>query len=148
MSDSAMDSLLRADEALERGEVGERFLEALGEALEDEAVRARVHELVHSLAHGRDVALTVMDEGLTTTQAAERLGVSRKILTKMIEAGEVRSYRLPQSTHRRIPAGEVMRVLQQRDDEFWAPLTDLPSKEGLQTALAESRARRKAPVRR
>ena len=144
----AMKCLVRADEELEQGQIAEEFLDALSEALEDDTVRNRLHDLIHSLAHGHDVAITVMDEDLTTTQAAERLGVSRKILSKMIEAGELKSYQLPQSTHRRIPAGEVMRVLRERDEDFWSPLTDLPSKEAFQTALEESRSRRELAARR
>lgn len=138
----AMKCLLRADEALEQSHATDEFLDALREALEDDTVRDRIHELIHPLARGHEISITVMAENLTTTEAAERLGVSRKILTKMIEAGELRSYQLPQSSHRRIPAAEVMRVLQERDEDFWAPLSDLPSKEALQTALGESRSRR------
>lgn len=137
----AMKCLLRADKALEQKDAAEEFLDALREALEDETVRDHIHELIHPLARGHEISVTVRAEDLTTTEAAERLGVSRKILTKMMEAGELRSYQLPQSSHRRIPAAEVMRVLQERDEDFWAPLSDLPPKEALETALEESRSR-------
>lgn len=138
--------LERADAALEtghgEGSVDRQQLQDVLDAIaEVPPLRQRVHELVHALARGWDVAITLMHEDLTTTQAAERLGCSRKIVNKMIEAGTLAAYRLPESDHQRIPAREVLRVLRERDELFWAPLTDLPGPEAFEAALAESRER-------
>jgi excisionase family DNA binding protein len=145
-SDPALSVLQRADAALEELAASssgddEQLQELVGALLEVAPLRERLHELVHALAHGHDVVITIADEGLTPTQAAKRLSCSRKIINKMIHAGTLAAYRLPESDHQRIPASEVMRVLQERDERFWSPLSDLPGPESFAAALAESRRR-------
>jgi len=138
--------LMRADEALE-GLAGssEMNTEQLGELMsaiqQVDSLRDRVHELVHALAQGYEVTVTVKDKYLTPTQAAKQLGCSRKLINKMIEAGTLAAYRLPESRHQRISASDVLRILQERDERFWSPLTDLPGPEAFAAALEESRRR-------
>jgi len=139
--------LQQADEALENMDDtstpsdSEELLDLFRAILREPRLRQRIHELVHALAHGHEVVLTLADDDLTSTQAALRLGCSRKHVNKMIAAGTLRAYRLPESDHQRIPAAEVLRILQQRDEQFWSPLTDLPGPEAFRDALARSRRR-------
>lgn len=39
----------------------------------------------------------------TTTQAAKALGLSNRIITKCVDSGVLWGFRIPGSTHRRIP---------------------------------------------
>ncbi|HEX9765490.1 MAG TPA: excisionase family DNA-binding protein [Nitriliruptorales bacterium] len=87
----------------------------MGQVLRHAQTRATIHALFHALASGRDVHVTAAGHDLTPAEAAERLGISRKLVNKMLDAGEMDFYRLPQSSHKRIPATEVIRVLRERE---------------------------------
>ncbi len=118
-----LDALGELDQLVEKlatdgrldGAARRRLESAMMAALDHGETRSVIHELLHSLARGRDVAVTSSDEDLSPTQAAERLGISRKLVNKMLEAGDMRFHRLPQSRHKRIPASEVIRVLRERE---------------------------------
>jgi excisionase family DNA binding protein len=77
-------------------------------------VRGAIHTLVHELAAGNALYLLRRDAELTPNQAAEILGVSRTLVNKLIEAGELRAYPLPGSKHKKIPAAEVARLAAER----------------------------------
>ena len=77
-----------------------------------ESVRAQVHFALDSLAHGRQVAAVATGKALTTSEAAELLGMSRTYLTRLCDEGRIPSYAVGAS--RRIEAETVMTVLRER----------------------------------
>lgn len=106
-------ALEQADDALERHD-RDSFLVALVSVLDHEQVREPLHKLVHALACGHDAVVTDSNESLSPAQVAVRLGVSRKLVNKMIDAGAIRWRTKPHSTHRVVPAAEVIRLLEER----------------------------------
>lgn len=118
-----LDALRDLDHLLEELEGSERvdrvdlarLRDDMVRVLEHGEARAAIHSVLHALARGHHVRVTTTDEHLTPAQAAERLGISRKLVNKLLDAGQMDFYRLPQSSHKRIPAGEVIRVLDERD---------------------------------
>lgn len=103
----------RADRELEdSAELGEETLAAL----EDPAVREAVHVMLHGLAAGRSVRVQVHpDEDYSPQDAADALGISRKLVNKLIESGDLKSYRLPGSRYTKVFASEVDRLLEERE---------------------------------
>jgi excisionase family DNA binding protein len=116
-------SLRDLDRLLEEFESGQTLdrdeLARLGgdiaRVLEHGETRSAIHSLLHALARGHRVHVTTTESDLTPAQAADRLGISRKLVNKMLDAGQLSFHRLPQSRHKRIPASEVLRVLQERE---------------------------------
>ena len=107
------DAVRRADRNLEgSGELGREVLDAL----EDPDVREAVHILMHGLAQGHSVRVQVRpDDDYSPQEAADALGVSRKLVNKLVETGQVKSYQLPGSSHTKIFASEVDRLLAERE---------------------------------
>lgn len=106
--------LQTADEAIERGDA-EAFGDVLEELMEDEIARAALHEAVHGLARGVTVHVLPEDEGLSPTDAARRLGVSRTVVRKLMDSGEL-PYRTKIGTDRRlIAARDVVRIRRQHE---------------------------------
>jgi excisionase family DNA binding protein len=68
-----------------------------------------LHKVVHALAAGNDAMLT-------TTEAAEFLGVSRPYLTKLLKSGRL-PYRKTGNRHL-VPAGAVERFRAERDRQL------------------------------
>lgn len=67
------------------------------------------------LAEGKQVTLAALDSELSTTKAAELLGISREYLRRLCEAGEV-PFRLVGS-HRRLSLQDVLAYREQRQAE-------------------------------
>lgn len=120
-------SLFRdADEVLERHALDPETasetlaLPAVIAALSRPEAYELVRLLVHGLADGRPVCIEVGsptrgEAGDYSPQvAADALGVSRKLVNKLIESGKVRYYTLPGSKYKRIPASEVERLIRER----------------------------------
>ena len=87
------------------------------------AVVARILSIV---ASGGSVTVSSMPEELTTSTAAEQLGVSRPTLMKMISRGEINSHRV--GTHTRLLTSDVIefrRARQERRREAFAKLREL-----------------------
>lgn len=106
--------LLRdADEAVEaRRDRDPSVLAAL--ALPE--VREAVHLMFQSLAEGRAGRVEVDDAADYSPQkAADALGVSRKLVNKLIATGELQAFTLPGSPHKKIPASEVARLRAERE---------------------------------
>ena len=76
------------------------------------AVRAQVLFALDSLAHGHQVAAVATGKALTTSEAAELLGMSRTYLSRLCDEGRVPSYAV--GTSRRIEAETVMTILRER----------------------------------
>ena len=92
-----------------------RLRDDMTRVLEHGETRSAIHAVLHALARGHQVHVTATEKDLSPAQAAERLGISRKLVNKMLDAGQMDFYRLPQSSHKRIPASEVLRVLHERE---------------------------------
>jgi excisionase family DNA binding protein len=106
--DASRQLLRDADEAVEaRRDQDPAVLAAL--ALPE--VREALHLLFHGLAEGRAVRVEVEDAtDYSPQKAADALGVSRKLVNKLIATGELQAFTLPGSTHKKIPASEVARL--------------------------------------
>lgn len=107
------DAMRRADRMIEETDaLGREVLEAF----EDPRLREAIHVLVHGLAAGRTVRIEISpDNDYSPQTAADALGISRKLVNKLIETGEVKSYRLPGSSHVKVPVSEVERLLEERE---------------------------------
>lgn len=110
--DTSRQLLRDADEAVEaRRDQDPAVLAAL--ALPE--VREAVHLLFHGLAEGRAVRVEVEDAtDYSPQKAADALGVSRKLVNKLIATGELQAFTLPGSRHKKIPASEVARLRAER----------------------------------
>ena len=117
-SDDARQLFERADVALKQRRLDDP---SLRRALSMPEVREPLHRLLHELAGGREADVRESAEvdrpqaDYSPQAAAERLGVSRKLVNKLIDTGQLEHYRLPGSSHKKIPAGEVARLLAERD---------------------------------
>ena len=107
------DAMRRADRLIEETDtLGQEVLEAF----EDPRLREAIHVLVHGLASGRSVRIEIRpDNDYSPQAAADALGISRKLVNKLIETGEVKSYRLPGSSYVKVPVSEVDRLLEERE---------------------------------
>jgi excisionase family DNA binding protein len=76
------------------------------------SVREVLTRVAEVLASGRGLAIVPVDSELTTSEAAELLGISRPTLIKLLEAGEI-GYSRPNSS-RRIPLEQVLAYKQRR----------------------------------
>lgn len=68
--------------------------------------------VLEAMANGRTVLIGSLPEELTTTVAAEQLGVSRPTLMKLIRNGEVPAHKV--GTHHRLKAADVMAFKRER----------------------------------
>jgi len=82
-----------------------------------------VMDLIGKLASGLSVGVVTFPEELTTTTAAERLGISRPTLMKMIQRGDIKSYKV--GTHTRLKRSAVIDYVQARDAHRAAALEQL-----------------------
>lgn len=71
-----------------------------------EMLRGAVLELAQHLAAGRAVHIVPLDRQLTTTQAANLLGVSRPYLVKLLEDGEIPYVK--HNRHRRVGLDDLL----------------------------------------
>jgi excisionase family DNA binding protein len=76
------------------------------------SVREVLTRVAEVLASGRGLAIVPVDSELTTSEAAELLGISRPTLIKLLDAGEI-GYSRPNSS-RRIPLEQVLAYKQRR----------------------------------
>ena len=133
-----MRHLQAADEAIERSDA-EGFSAVLGELLEVESVREALHETVHGLARGVTVHVLPEDEGLSPAASAKQLGVSRTVVRKLMESGEL-PYRMKVGTdHRIIDPADVVAVRRRHE-----MAQTLASSARRATAAAEARGLHRA----
>lgn len=84
-------------------------------ALSSPGIRSAVHLLLHGLASGRSVRVMLSPErDYSPQEAADALGISRKLVSRLIEDGDVASYTLPGSRHAKVPSSEIDRLLNER----------------------------------
>lgn len=82
--------------------------------------------ILQTVARGGTVVIGSMPEEVTTTTAAEQLGVSRPTLMKMVARGEITSHKV--GSHTRLKSTDVAefkRARLQRQRQSFAELLDL-----------------------
>lgn len=121
---------LRAEAARVVEQVGdEKFLDvtittATGKRIDVPAGLAAVLDsIVHRVEQGGQVVLQSMPDLLTTSAAADVLGVSRPTLVKMITDGKLGA--VMRGTHRRVRWSELSAFLRARETERATAIADL-----------------------
>lgn len=81
--------------------------------LDDPQARGVIRSIVHGLARGLRVDVVVHDEAndLSPQQAADLLGVSRKLVTRLLDEGRLPYHTLPGSAHKKVSAEHVVALL-------------------------------------
>lgn len=79
--------------------------------------------IVRTIASGGTITVGAMPEELTSTEAANQLGVSRPTLLKMAEAGQIPAHKV--GTHTRFRTEDVMRFRRERLERQRAALDEL-----------------------
>lgn len=77
-----------------------------------EEVRSQLLFALDAVARGKQVAAVADGKPLTTTEAAELLGMSRTLLTRLCNEGRIPSYTV--GTSLRIDSDTVMTILRER----------------------------------
>lgn len=85
-----------------------------GPVLLSESVRLVLADAVSTLARGQAVTIEPQQTILTTQEAAERLGISRPTLVRLLEQGKI-PYTTP-GRHRRVDLADVL-AFQERERE-------------------------------
>lgn len=105
----------RADEALESETDAEDLAAALAQVLTITELRQDVHDVIHAHARGRQVVVQTTDDEVSPNRAAEMLGVSRKLVEKLMDNGRLPYTTKPLSTHRLIRTEDVKRVRREQE---------------------------------
>lgn len=97
------------------------------------AIVARVAaEVAELIARGCEVAVSVIEDEVSTTEAARILNVSRPYATRLMDAGEIPCRRV--GTHRRARRADVLRYKEQMDtraDASFQAMVELSESLGL-----------------
>jgi excisionase family DNA binding protein len=80
-----------------------------------ESVATAMMQALEAIAIGQQVTIVVGDRDLTTTQAAEILGVSRQYLVRLLDDEVIPSYLV--GSHRRLRVDDVMIFKARRDEK-------------------------------
>jgi excisionase family DNA binding protein len=70
---------------------------------------------LRELAAGRAVTVLPSEAMLTPAEAGELLGLSRPFVSRLLDAGEIPSERLPRSRHRRVRLSDVLAFQARRE---------------------------------
>lgn len=73
-----------------------------------------ISKVVHVMANGGTITIGSLPEELSTTVAAEQLGVSRPTLMRMVHAGEIPAHKV--GSHHRLKATDVLATKRSRLD--------------------------------
>lgn len=145
---------IAAHEAAGRGAVARRFVLAgpdAGEQIElpEEVYRLLVH-VTDAMSRGMAVTIAPRSTTLTTSQAAELLGVSRPTLIKFLEEGRISFTKV--NSHRRLSLHDVLEFQKARRDEQYAALeamrVDVDDDAPIDEVLADLREARRAVAER
>jgi len=88
-----------------------------------ESLSSVLLDIIAKLASDSAVGVVALPEELTTTIAAKHLGVSRPTLMKLIQRGDINSYKV--GTHTRLNRSEVAEYVAARDGRRAAALEQL-----------------------
>ncbi|MCG8916726.1 helix-turn-helix domain-containing protein [Actinokineospora sp. PR83] len=84
---------------------------------------AMIAQVVHAVARGHAVTISSMPEELTTTAAAQLLGVSRPTLMRKVNSGEIPSRKV--GSHTRLRTVDVLREQHARRQRQLAAFNEL-----------------------
>ncbi|MFD0203832.1 MULTISPECIES: helix-turn-helix domain-containing protein [Saccharothrix] len=84
---------------------------------------AIIAQVVHAVAQGHVVTVSAMPEELTTTAAAQLLGISRPTLMRKINAGVIPSHKV--GSHTRLRTADVLQERHARRQRQLAAFTEL-----------------------
>ncbi|MCH5643312.1 helix-turn-helix domain-containing protein [Gordonia sp. ABSL49_1] len=76
------------------------------------AIAGVIRDVVAAIASGTRISVAALPEELTTTVAAEQLGVSRPTLMKMINRGDIAAHRV--GSHHRVLTEDVVEYKRKR----------------------------------
>lgn len=96
---------------------------AQGEVALPAELSSLVVGIVHKLATGEAMGMQTLPAELTTTTAAERLGISRPTLMKLVRSGELESYKV--GSHTRIKTAVVREYARERQLRRQAALSKM-----------------------
>ena len=126
----AIDDAVRAEASTAVDEAHDRRLRGLALLLEDGSTLELPTQLsrflertMRSAASGSVIFTSSIPEELTTTTAAEQLGVSRPTLMKMIAAGELPATKV--KSHTRLRRDDVLDLRQRREEQRRQAADDL-----------------------
>ncbi|WIB76894.1 excisionase family DNA-binding protein [Curtobacterium sp. MCPF17_002] len=130
MQDVRVDEVARAEanELLDRA--GDRQVDSIAVRFDDGSTvelprrLARfVSEVLESMAAGAGVATSVLPSEMTTTVAADVIGISRPTLMKMIQNDEISAHRV--GTHHRLRRADVLSARTARAERRAAAASEL-----------------------
>jgi excisionase family DNA binding protein len=145
---------IAAHEASGRGPVSRRFLLAGPDAgqqieLPEEMYRLLVH-VTDAMSRGMAVTIAPRSTTLTTSQAAELLGISRPTLIKFLDEGRISFTKV--NSHRRLSLHDVLEFQKARRDEQYAALeamrVDVDDDAPIEEVLEDLREARRAIAHR
>ncbi|WP_067194923.1 helix-turn-helix domain-containing protein [Microbacterium sp. XT11] len=87
------------------------------------AVADLISHVLHRVAQGGEVTVQTVPELLTTSAAADFLGISRPTLMKLIKAGELKP--VMAGTHHRLRHAEVAELREKRENSRREAIQDL-----------------------
>ncbi|MGV9713972.1 helix-turn-helix domain-containing protein [Gordonia sp. NPDC003424] len=86
-------------------------------------IAAIVRDVVTAIASGTRISVATLPEELTTTVAAEQLGISRPTLMKLIDNGDIPAHRV--GSHHRVLTDDVIEYKKKRLDRQRRALAEL-----------------------
>lgn len=114
-----VDEIARAEAVVLIEEANDRRLGTFTVTLDDgqtldlpSRLNSFVSDLLESMASGAGISTSVLPEELTTTVAADVIGVSRPTLMKMIRRGTITAHKV--GTHHRLRRADVLAVREAR----------------------------------
>lgn len=87
------------------------------------ALAALLGRVLTSVANGGTITIAALPDELTTTVAAEQLGISRPTLMKLIHTGQIPSHKV--GSHHRLHTSDVLAFRKARIDRQAAALEEL-----------------------
>lgn len=117
-TDDEVSSALKVMQGLQSGS------SSRGEELEvPAALRGLVGQVIAAVARGESVTIGALPKELSTSVAAEQLGISRPTLMKLIAAGELPAHKA--GTHTRVLTADVAAFRRARLDEQQRALDEM-----------------------
>ncbi len=80
-------------------------------------------EALQAVAEGKEIVVLGSDRDLTTSQAADLLGVSRQYLVRLLDDETIPSYLV--GSHRRVRLDDLMAFKAERDDKRRSVLDEM-----------------------
>ena len=95
----------------------------VGEGEVPDELAALIHQFLDAVAAGRTITVRSTPDVMTTTEAAQELGVSRPTLMKMVRNGAIPAHKV--GTHTRLKSADVFEARNRRIEEQRQALAEL-----------------------